>query len=233
MPEISLNEMKNLLNEQKSDTLREMNNKFMELKLDIRKVTKIAEKADALASSNHGETLQLQTYVDDLKEANKSLSASLGDQINRSMRSTLIFKGIKEEAHETWDQTEKILTEVISRHLKIDADHIAEMIERAHRGRQSSDRKGPRHIYVKFFSWKDSETVKNGFSNLCRQHPNMGIRAVQMFSKELTKRRNDAMPERQKLIAAKEISNGYLVYPATLMIKRLKTDKQYTKFQSF
>ena len=38
-----------------------MNNKVMELKLDIRKVTEIAEKADALASSIHSEILQLQT----------------------------------------------------------------------------------------------------------------------------------------------------------------------------
>ena len=149
------------------------------------------------------------------------------------MCSTLSFKGSKEEPHKTWDQTETILTEVISRHLKINGDHIAEMIESAHRGRQSSDRKGLRHICVKFFIWKDSETVKNGFSNLCRQHPKMGIRAVQMFSKELTKRQNDAMPERHKVLAAKEIYNGYLVYPAALMIKSLKTDKQFTKFKSF
>ena len=37
----------------------------------------------------------------------------------------------------------------------------------------------------------------------------------------------------RKLIAAKEISNGYLAYPATLMIKCHKIDKQYTKFKSF
>ena len=107
------------------------------------------------------------------------------------------------------------------------------MIERAHRGKQSNAREGPRHIYVKFFSWKDSETVKNGFIDLCRQHPKMGIRADQMYSKEVSNRRNDAMLERQKLIAAKEISNGYLAYPATLMIKRHKLDKQYIKYKSF
>ena len=94
------------------------------------------------------------------------------------------------------------------------------------------DRKGPRHIYVTFFSWKDSETVKNRFSNLCQQHPKMDIRADWMFSTELKKRQNDAMLQGQKLIAAKEISNGYLEYPATLMIKRHKTDEQYAKFKS-
>ena len=85
---------------------------------------------------------------------------------------------------------EGILTDGISRHLEIDADQVTEMIERAHRvsrGKQSNDRKGPRHIYVKFFSWKDSETVKISFSDLCRQYPKMCIRADQNFSKEVTK----------------------------------------------
>ena len=140
-----------------------MNSKFMEIKLDIRKVTEITEKADALTSANHNEILQWQAYGGELKKANKSVSASLDDQINCYMRSTLIFKGLKEEPCETWDQTERFLTEVISRHLKLDVDQTSEMIECAHRGRQSSDGKGPRHIYIKFFSWKDSETVKNGF----------------------------------------------------------------------
>ncbi len=57
----------------------------------------------------------------------------------------------------------------------------------------------------------------------------MGIRADQMYSKEVTKRQNDAMFERQKLIATKEISNGYLAYPATLVIKCRKTDKTVHK----
>ncbi len=46
------------------------------------------------------------------------------------MCSTLILKGIKEEPHETWDQTEGILVEVIARHLKIEADQVAEMMKK-------------------------------------------------------------------------------------------------------
>ena len=90
-----------VLNEQKSDILRVMNSKFLEIKLGIRKVTEIAEKADALASANHNEIRQLQTHIGKLKKSNKSVSASLDDQINRSMCSTLTLKGIKEEPHGT------------------------------------------------------------------------------------------------------------------------------------
>lgn len=226
--------MKSLLNDQKNDILREMHSKFAEFKMDIQKTTEIAVKAETLANDNLQQISRLQASVNELKEANRNLSASLDDQINRSMRSTLIFKGIKEEPHETWEETEKILAETISRHLEIDLDKVSDMIERAHRGRnETSDRKVPRYVFVKFFSWKDSETVKNGFSSLCRQHPKMGIRVDQMYSKVVTKRRNEAMLERRTLLAAKEISNGYLAYPAILMIKRQKSDKQYTKYKSF
>ncbi len=54
-----------------------------------------------------------------------------------------------------------------------------------------------------------------------------------MYSKDVTKRRNEAMLEHRTMLAAKEISNGYLAYPAILMIKLHKSDKQYTKYKSF
>ena len=61
----------------------------------MRKVTEIAEKADTLASTNQKEIQQLQASVGELREANESLSAGLDDQINRSMRSTLILRELK------------------------------------------------------------------------------------------------------------------------------------------
>ena len=54
-----------------------MNSKFMEFKLGIFKVAEIAEKAEALASANHNEILRLHTYAGELKEVNKSSSATL------------------------------------------------------------------------------------------------------------------------------------------------------------
>ena len=73
MPEITLADMKILLNEQTDDILREMHSKFTEIKLDMRKVTEIAEKADALASAKLKKILQFQASVGELKEANISL----------------------------------------------------------------------------------------------------------------------------------------------------------------
>ncbi len=87
-----------------------------------------------------------------LQADKKSLFKSLDDQINRSLRSTLIFKGIKEEPHETWIQTRKTLCEVIARQLNMDAGHVQDMVERAHCGNSSLTRQGPRHIDAKFYS---------------------------------------------------------------------------------
>ncbi len=157
----------------------------------------------------------------------------MDNQINRSLRTTLIFKGIKEEPHETWIQTEKTLCEVIARQLNMDVGHVVDMIERAHRGNSSQTRQGPRHIYVKFYSWKDSELIKENFAEQNRKHPKMNLRAEQMFSSDLTKRRNTAMVERKKLINDKTISNGYVKFPATLIVKRKKTDKFYIKHESY
>ncbi len=52
MPNITLDEMKSLLNDQKNDILREMHSKFAEFKMDIQKTTEIAVKAETLANDN-------------------------------------------------------------------------------------------------------------------------------------------------------------------------------------
>ena len=161
------------------------------------------------------------------------MEESLDDQINRGLRSTLIFKGIKEERNETWEQTEEHLINIITRHTKLDRGAIEIMIERAHRGKSSTKSKGPSHIYVKFHSWKDSELVKYEFIELQKKHPKIGVRVEQMFSTKLTLRRNAALLERKTLLENKSITNGYIKYPAVLMIKKDKGDKNYTLFKSY
>ena len=230
---VSAEQMKVLLNEQKEDILREMNVKFTEIKMDLKQVKEIAVKAESQSSTNEASISQLKSDVAVLKAANEKLASQLDDQINRSMRNTLIFKVIKEEPNESWDETEKALCQVIARHLKMDVEAVEEMVERAHRGKPSAERRGPRNIYVKFYSWKDSESIKAGFSSLNMKHPKMAIRAEQMFSAELTSRRNTAMLERKKLIADKSISQCYLKYPAILMAKKSNNDKNYFKLKSF
>ena len=230
---VTLDELKSALQDNKEDILREINVRFTEIKMDMKHVKEVAVRAESQASKNEATILKLQGDLSALEAVNKSLFESLDDQINRSLRTTLIFKGFKEEPHETWIQTEKTLSEVIARQLNMDVGQVEDMIERAHRGNASQTRQGPRHIYAKFYSWKDSELIKENFAEQNRKHPKMNLRAEQMFSPDLTKRRNAAMLDRKKLLDDKIISNGYVKFPATLMVKKKKTDKFYVKHESY
>lgn len=233
MGDVTLDAIKDLLTQQKHDIVREFNIKFTEMKIELKQVRLIADEAISKTSATQSEVDQLKSDVLALQEANKSMMADLDDQINRSMRSTLIFKGIKDEPNESWENTEQILTEVIVRHLKMNANNVADMLERVHRGKTSSERNGPPYIFAKFYSWKDSEQVKTGFADANRTHPKMQIRVEQMYSKLVTARRNTAMLARKQLLLDGTITNGYLSYPATLMVKKSKTEKQYKRFKSY
>ena len=163
----------------------------------------------------------------------------MDDQVNRSLRPTLILKGVNEENNETWEATEEIVKSIINRHLKVGEEQACDMIERAHRGgskqsgRSSSSKNGPRYIFVKFHSWKDSEMIKSGFADLNAKNRSMAIRVNQMFSKRLTVRRNNAMLKRKQLLESKCISSGYIAYPANLMVKKSPSEKGYKRFMEF
>lgn len=86
-------------------------------------------------------------------------SLVVDDLNNRLLRNNVIFKGIVEQDLETWQQTEELVTEFVSKYLGIAASEI----ERAHRIGQ----KRPGHtrsIIVKFLNFKEKTTIlKNEF----------------------------------------------------------------------
>ena len=229
----TLKDIKKLLDSHKVDIVTQINSKIDSLIADVDLIRETANKADTQATANANEIQLLKSEISALHVANKALETLLEDQVNRGMRSTLIFKGIKEEENETWEQSEHLLIDVINRHMKTEPKTTVNMIERAHRGRASANPTGPRHIYAKFHSWKDSERIKTEFGNIVKQHPKIGIRVEQMFSEKLTKRRNVALVKRKELLEGKAIVSGYLKYPAVLMVKKSKSDKKYTSFKAF
>ena len=228
----TLEELKKLLESHKNDIISQINSKIDKLIADVDQIRDIAHMAETKATRNVTEIEDLKSEIYSLRDSNKALEDSLEDQINRGLRSTLIFKGIKEEHNESWEQTEEHLINVITRHTKLHRDAVEPMIERAHRGK-SSNPKGPRHIYVKFHSWKDSEQVKYEFIELQKKHPKIGVRVEQMFPTKPTTRRNTALLERKSLLENKSIASGFLKYPAVLMIKKDKGDKNYTLYKSY
>ena len=231
---VTLEGIRLLLDQQKEQLVIEINTKFDELKADIEMVRLAAERAESLAKANQNEIDEMKSEIAKLNDANTHLNALLDDQINRNMRTTLIFKGIKEEKDEGWEQTEDRLVDVLSRHLNLNKDNLKGMIERAHRGKHSpsSTSSSPRHIYAKFSSWKHSELIKDKFFQLQRNHPKIGIRVEQMYSQSVTSRRNEALQVRRNLLDSKSIVAGYVRYPATLVVKKSKNEK-YSVFKSY
>ena len=125
----------------------------------------------------------------------KTALIELEDLRNRSMRSTLIFKNIKEERKETWEDTARILTNFTVEDLKLSYryDEIDNQISRAHRGSSEdsndnqTNHQGHRAIYAQFVNWRTAEEIRNRVIELNSKKQTPVI-VNQMFSKELTKR---------------------------------------------
>ena len=78
------------------------------------------------------------------------------DLEDRSRRSNLRVDGLKEIGNGNWDQTEKILQQMIRDVLELEGINI----ERAHRvGNKSNERNAPRTILAKFSSYKDKHAI--------------------------------------------------------------------------
>ena len=85
----------------------------------------------------------------------KGVFIKLEDLRNRSMRSTLIFKNIREENESTWDESARVLGKFISTELDMNYtdEEIDMFISRAHRDSQGSAKshhKGPKPLFVQF-----------------------------------------------------------------------------------
>ena len=91
----------------------------------------------------------------------------LEDLRNRSMRWTLIFKNVKEENNERWNDTARILCSYIVDQLDLNYtyDEVDFHISRAHRGGDSNEeepnqeqhhqkKQGPKPIYAQFVNWR-------------------------------------------------------------------------------
>ena len=88
------------------------------------------------------------------------------------MRSTLVFKNIREEHHETWEDTCKTLSHFIISELNAPYpyDDIDLLISRAHRSaenqedleeHQRKNLKGSKPIFAQFTNWTVAEEIRN------------------------------------------------------------------------
>ena len=211
-----------------------MMNNHKELMNKIETVEKKTDKALQLAKKNEAEINEISNHQVQIKnELASELNLTLKNEIdklnikkleahvrgtlieledlrNQSIRSTLVFKNIREEHYETWEDTCKTLSHFIISELNMpySYDDIDFLISQAHRGaenqkdleeHQIKNHKGPRPIFVQFTNWRVAEEIRNKIVMLNAKKQTKVV-VNQMFPKDLTIRRNNALKRRRQLL---------------------------------
>lgn len=172
----------------------------------------------------------------------KGAMIEMEDLRNRSMRSTLIFKNIPEEEHETWEDTCATLAEFITTELTLpySFDEIDMLISRAHRGPENNeeynqnhrDKSKPKPIFAQFSSWRVAEEVRNAIIHQ-NYNKKTNVSVNQMFSKQLTARRNEALKFRREYLNNHQDKQVKLDYPATLKSRVKGSRSKWDILRSF
>ena len=104
---------------------------------------------------------------------------------------------------------------------KTTKDEISKNIERANRvySKSTSSNGSAPYLIVKMVNWEFSERVKSDFIQE-NQNGRSQVFASQMYSKSLRLRRNQALKHRHEMKEENPSMQGYIRYPATLMVKR-------------
>ena len=229
----------------------------------IEKVEKKTEEALILAKQNETEINNInKDYNEFKKHCNPDLINNLTDHINkleaqvrgtlmeiddlrnRSMRNTLIFRNLPEENNETWEDTCGLLGSYIYSKLNLpyDQDTIDSQISRAHRGSEekksrnvvedSNPRQGPKPVFAQFVNWRFAEEVKAGIIKLNAQK-RTNVTVNNMYSKELTARKNEALKRRREMIKNNKNIHVRLDYPAMLKSKKKGTRENWVTVENF
>ena len=223
----TLDEIKALFDQQKLDLIQIFEQRFLCLQKEVDEANTCADEARKLAEINANKVETLNTTIDDLQSKVATLENHLDEQSNRVMRSTVTLRNVEKTKDETWEITKQLASEVIGFHLKQDARLIYNMIDVAHRGggkENQNNNNGPPNIFIKFKYRCDADLVLKDFSNLNQKNKTLKIRCEPKYTKALQDRRNSAMQKRRSLLEDKEITNGYVKYPAILMVKNGRND---------
>ena len=162
-----------------------------------------------------------------------TLRYRLEDQTNRNCRQTLIIRGIREKPNETWKETKQLLSDTLANICKLDQTKLPSKIMRAHRGPtvEKEDKKfGARDIHALFFDWNTCQEILSG---MIKHGKGKKVYVEQRYGPDTTARRNLAKIERRDLLDAEKVVNGFVDYPARLMVKYHETDEHYTLHKDY
>ena len=182
--------------------------------------------------------------ADQIKKVEAQLKAAMIELEGlryRSIRSTLVFKNIREERNETWEDTCHIPSNFITTKLDLSntKEYIDSMISRAHRGvekeeenNDSQQQQGNKPIFVQFVNWRVAEKIKSKVIQLNAQKRTKVV-VNQMQSKELTIRRNNALKRQREILEEDGSIQIKFVYPAILIFKTKGSKNRWETLEVF
>ena len=195
-----------------------MMNNHKELMNKIETVEKKTDKALQLAKKNEAEINEISNHQVQIKnELASELNLTLKNEIdklnikkleaqvkgtlieledlrNPSMCSTIVFKNIREEHYETWEDICKTLSHFVISELNMPYSCDDLLISWSDRGAENQEdleehqiknHKGPRPIFVQFTNWRVAEEFRNKIA-IINAKKQTKVVVNQMFSKDLT-----------------------------------------------
>ena len=197
-----------------------------------------AVRAEQKATKEKLDTMEanyttLSTNYDVLAMRSVITEGRLEDQTNRGLRKTLVIRNIPEKQNESWDDTREIVMDALKTVTKVSDEFLEDSIERVHRGNSTGKdgkKQGKRDIFALFYDWNHAQDILDGFHKHGR---GTGVYIDQMYGPNTTFRRNIALKKRRDLLKTKDIEQGFVDFPAKLLVKRKKTDARYFLFEDF
>ena len=168
------------------------------------------KQGEEMAGLKSGMNVMERKFVQ-VEEKWKEMEDRVIDQEARGRRNNLVFHGLAEREGESWDDSKKVLANLITNELGI-KDRV--VIERAHRlgSRPTGARASkPRPLIARFLDFNDRERVKAARRNLPRD-----VRVTEDLPWQIRQARRQLSDD---LEAAKQASqNAWVTYPARLMV---------------
>ena len=146
--------------------LNDLNKETDDFKLSIETSQEITdEKFKEIKKKLNNDKQQHGNEIDELWQENEYRREKLRDIEDRCRRDNLGIDGLQEVENETWEQTEKILKDMIQEKLEIQDVNI----ERAHRVGSTSNT-SPRTVVAKFSSFKGKQLALSAAKKLKGQN---------------------------------------------------------------
>ena len=146
------------------------------------------------------------------------------DLTNRSLRKTVIIRGIPEERGEvSWDDTRKVVVNALVKYTGRSYDDLNSVFERIHRAtkkestnNQQNRSTQPRIIHALLRDWNEIEKLSTALRKSEEQN---GIYIDQQYGPLTTYRRSQALLKRKTMKEANTITGGHVKYPAVLFVR--------------